>query len=56
MKASACQKWLPVASQIPSGTSVAIDPRIGPASPTRASAARVVCPSTSLRSRRPGRG
>ena len=30
MKASACQKWLPVASQIPSGTSVAIEPRIGP--------------------------
>ena len=39
MKASACQKSLPVASQIPSGTSVAIDPRIGPARPTRASAA-----------------
>ncbi len=39
MKARARQKSLPVASQMPSGTRVAIDPRIGPASPTRASAA-----------------
>ena len=39
MKASAVQRWLPVAAAIGRHAAAPIVPRIGPASPTRASAA-----------------